>query len=552
MNELVSKRLGKYQILEEIGRGGFAAVYRSLDIKLDRIVALKVLAPHLVWDKGFVARFKREAKTVASLKHPSIVAIHEVGEADGKHYIAMDYLEGRTLKQLIDEEGPLPLDRVTRIVEQLASALDYAHEQGVVHRDIKPSNIIVGEDDHVTLTDFGIVKATDGTTLTKTGMLMGTPQYMSPEQCQGREVDRRSDVYSLGIVLYEMLTSRVPFTADNTPSILYMHVHETVASPRSLNPALPQRLEPVLARTLAKKAEERYATAGEMAQDLQRVLTTRATIEEPPTLVAPKPPTAVRLARRSFSLLPLMILMGALLAVLTLAGAAVLVSRPASVRVALSASTSTTMLAAVSEQARSTPALQPVGASAVEGTPTGTPKPTATYTATPTTEPSSTPTPTPTPVPPTPTPEPPDIVIDGLGGDWAGDSLAGGGTDLRAVYLAQHSNFVYMMVRTQDNLMRGQATVELNLDLRPGNVCGHRHELHTNIGSEDTLSVWEDNPCGTLDPYPIHGATVSWWDVLEVKIPRAELGEHTFLRPVFVCFWTWFEGEWSHVDCVPQ
>ena len=265
MEEPKGKRIGKYRILEELGRGGFAVVYKALDVSSNNIVALKVLAPHLTWDEAFVDRFNREAITVARLDHPNIVAVHDVGEADGKYYIAMDYAEGRTLKQLIDKEGALPLQRAIHIVEQLASALDYAHNEGIVHRDIKPSNIIIGPHDHVTLTDFGIVKATEGTRLTSTGATLGTPEYMSPEQGQGLDVNRRSDVYSLGVVLYEMLTGKVPFSGTTPLALLHKHVYEAPTALHALNPELPLWVNGIVTKALAKDPNHRFSTAGEMA-----------------------------------------------------------------------------------------------------------------------------------------------------------------------------------------------------------------------------------------------------------------------------------------------
>ena len=182
---LVGTALGNYQILEEIGRGGMAIVYRAYQPSLNRNVAIKVLPPHFTFDRQFVQRFLREAQAAASLRHSNIVVVHDVGEQDGLYYIVMEYLEGRTLEQLIEREGPLPPARVARMAEGIASALDYAHRRGFVHRDVKPANIFVGEDDHPTLTDFGIAKAASGTQLTRSGMLIGTPQYMSPEQAEG-------------------------------------------------------------------------------------------------------------------------------------------------------------------------------------------------------------------------------------------------------------------------------------------------------------------------------------------------------------------------------
>ena len=265
--DLTGRSLGKYQILEEIGRGGFAAVYKALDTTLDRVVALKALAPHLTWDNTFLSRFKQEARAAASLHHPNIVIIYEVGQIEEVHYIAMEYLAGRSLSDILDEEGALPLPEVVSILEQLASALDYTHASDLIHRDIKPSNTIVSEMGHATLTDFGIVRATAGTRLTATGTIMGTPEYMSPEQVMEEEVGPASDIYSLGIVCYEMLAGEAPFTGT-TAAVLHAQVYEEPPFLRELNPDLPEGVAAVTHRALAKDPADRYASAGEMARAL--------------------------------------------------------------------------------------------------------------------------------------------------------------------------------------------------------------------------------------------------------------------------------------------
>ncbi len=278
MTDSVPEKLGKYKIIEEVGRGGFAAVYKAVDTTLDRTVALKVLAPHLLWDPTFVQRFQREASVAANLDHSNIVTIYEVGLIEGVYFIAMQFLEGRTLSQILEAEGPLPVSRVRVIIEQMASALDYAHARGFVHRDIKPSNVIVAEDGQATLTDFGLVKAGEGTQLSTTGMAFGTPEYTSPEQAEGKKLDARSDIYSLGVVLFAMLVGRAPFVADTTPAVMYKHVHEP--PPLDELPSdLPEGVVAVLEKALAKKREERYQGAGEMAAALKQAVS-RAIVEE--------------------------------------------------------------------------------------------------------------------------------------------------------------------------------------------------------------------------------------------------------------------------------
>ena len=261
------KRLGKYEIIEEIGRGGFAVVYKARDTALDRVVALKVLHPYWTADPGFAARFQREARTAARLRHPSIVTIHEADEAEGQLYIAMEYLPGRTLQALLEEEGALPLERALLILKQVAVALDYAHGQGVVHRDVKPANAIVEETEsgvRAALTDFGLVKAmAESVALTSQGTLLGSPEYMAPEQAdpeRAAEVGPAADRYALGIVAYRMLTGRVPFPG-NAPATLNAHEHKPVPPPRSFRPGLPRAVGAALLKMLAKAPADRFASA---------------------------------------------------------------------------------------------------------------------------------------------------------------------------------------------------------------------------------------------------------------------------------------------------
>jgi hypothetical protein len=281
MEGLIGRMLGNYQIIEEIGRGGMAIVYRAVQPSLQRYVAIKVLPPQFTFDTTFVQRFQREAVAAGRLKHPNIVTIYDVGEQDGIYYIVMEYLEGVALAELIRQQGALPLQRVAHIAQQVASALDYAHSQGFIHRDIKPSNVIVGPGDHATLTDFGIVKAVEGTTITRTGMMIGTPQYMSPEQIQGHEIDYRADIYSLGIVCYQMLTGRAPFGGE-TPAILHAHAYEPPPPIRSLRSDLPAEVETAIGKALAKEPGARYTSTMQLAQAL-----TIGEVIEPVTLVAP-------------------------------------------------------------------------------------------------------------------------------------------------------------------------------------------------------------------------------------------------------------------------
>ena len=263
--------IGKYQILDRLGRGGFATVYKALDTTLNRTVALKVLHPHphIADDIAFIQRFQQEARTAANLRHSNIATVYEVAEQAGQHYLAMTFLPGQTLDALLDAaKQPLPLEQTTVILEQIADALDYIHNRELVHRDVKPSNIIVDDAGQATLLDFGIVRAADGTTLTATGTVMGTPQYMSPEQAEGEKVDNRSDVYSLGVVAYQMCTGHAPFDAVSPLVVLRLHADKPPPQPRDLNPQLPLPVEQVLLKVLTKKPDDRYQSAGDFAAAL--------------------------------------------------------------------------------------------------------------------------------------------------------------------------------------------------------------------------------------------------------------------------------------------
>jgi len=272
MTDLLGKTLSQYRIVEEIGRGGMAIVYRAYQPSLKRYVAVKVLYPQLTVDATFVQRFLQEARTAARLDHPNIITIYDVGQAGGTYYIGMRFVEGQTLQQLIQREGALSPARGAHILQQLASALDYAHRQGLIHRDVKPSNVMLGKGDHVTLTDFGIARAAEGTRLTRTGVIVGTPEYMSPQQAQGVEVDHLTDIYSLGVVAYEMLAGRVPFAGTTPHAVLHKHVYETPPPLRAMAPGIPRLVEKAINRALAKDPRKRYQSAGEMGEALTRAV----------------------------------------------------------------------------------------------------------------------------------------------------------------------------------------------------------------------------------------------------------------------------------------
>ncbi|MDX6570901.1 MAG: eukaryotic-like serine/threonine-protein kinase [Gaiellales bacterium] len=261
---------GRYRVLGRLGVGGMATVYLAEDSSLGRKVALKVMAERYAEDGEFVERFRREAQAAARLNHPNIIAVYDRGEADGRPYIAMEYLQGRTLKQVIQAEGPLPPERAIAIAMQVLAGLRYAHEHGVVHRDVKPHNVLVGDDGRIKVTDFGIAHAGDPQ-MTEVGSIVGTAQYLSPEQARGRSVGPQTDIYSLGVVLYEMLAGRVPFEGDSSVAIAMQHVSDQPPPLRSLAPDVPESLALVVAHAMLKDSAQRYGSAEEFAADLDRV-----------------------------------------------------------------------------------------------------------------------------------------------------------------------------------------------------------------------------------------------------------------------------------------
>ncbi len=269
MEDLTGREFGPYRVVEALGEGGMAAVYKAYQANMDRYVAVKVLPRYFASDPQFVGRFEQEAKVLAKLQHPHILPVHDFGEAEGYTYIVMPFVETGTLADLLQEQ-PLPLPQIRSIISQVGDALDYAHSAGVVHRDVKPSNVLVDKRGNCLLTDFGIAKIVEGTTaFTQTGGIIGTPAFMSPEQIRGEKLDGRSDIYSLGVVLYEMAAGRPPFRAETPPAMLVKHLNDPLPPPRTHNPDLPEGVERVILKSLAKQREDRYATAGEMVRALQ-------------------------------------------------------------------------------------------------------------------------------------------------------------------------------------------------------------------------------------------------------------------------------------------
>jgi len=280
---------GRYELSHLVARGGMAEVYRAHDRLLDRPVALKVLFPELSVDRAFVERFRREAQAAANLSHPNIVPVFDWGEDGGTYFIVMEFIDGRALSSILRTAGPMHPDRAAEIGADVAIALAYAHRHGVIHRDVKPGNVLITEDGIVKVTDFGIARAINTEeSLTQTGAVMGTATYFSPEQAEGMGVDARSDIYSLGVVLFEMVTGRPPFMGDTPVAVASKHVRENPPTPREINPSVPPDLEAIILKCLAKSPEYRYATGDDLRVDLLRFREGRAVgAVAPPMMAAP-------------------------------------------------------------------------------------------------------------------------------------------------------------------------------------------------------------------------------------------------------------------------
>jgi serine/threonine-protein kinase len=261
----------RYQISAELGRGGMGIVYLAYEPAIERAVALKILSPDLAHQPGILARLRREAISTARLRHPHIALLYEFGEADGTPFLAMEYVPGASLRQLL-AAGPLAPERALRLLSQIGEALDYAHAMRIVHRDVKPSNILVAPGDHAVLIDFGLAEMAESSLLTADGMVLGTPHYMAPEQAEGRDANARSDQYGLAAVAYEMLTGVPPFHGRSSTAVVYAHIHDLPPPPNERRPALPAAVNPVLLRALAKAPDQRYPSLAEFVADLQSAL----------------------------------------------------------------------------------------------------------------------------------------------------------------------------------------------------------------------------------------------------------------------------------------
>jgi eukaryotic-like serine/threonine-protein kinase len=268
--QMEGKKLGgRYEIVSRVGGGGMAVVYKAKDVLLNRYVAIKVLSESLSNDSEFIRRFSREAQAAASLSHPNIVNVYDVGRDHFTHYIVMELVEGPTLKQYIQERGPLPVQEAATIAVQICDGLAHAHENQIVHRDIKPHNILLGPNGRAKVTDFGIARAASSSTITQQGSVMGSVHYFSPEQARGGVIGEKSDLYSLGIVLYEMLTGRIPFDGDSAISIALKHLQETPEDPRKYNSNIPDNVAEIVMRALSKNPEDRFESARDMMKSIQ-------------------------------------------------------------------------------------------------------------------------------------------------------------------------------------------------------------------------------------------------------------------------------------------
>ncbi len=274
--DLTGKTFGKYRLTEKLGYGGMAQVYKAYQPDLDRYVAIKVLHPHLTGDEDFSARFRREARAIAALEHSHIVRVYDFDTDEGLAFLVMECLEGDSLKSLLRDlecrDELMDLAEVGRVVGAVADALDYAHRRGLAHRDVKPSNVLITADGRPVLADFGIARILDETVITESGGTLGTPAYMSPEQGRGEPGDARSDIYAMGVLLYQLCTGRIPFDADTPYAVILKHITAPLPSPRSLRPELPESIERVILKALSKNPKDRFQTAAELGRAFQTAI----------------------------------------------------------------------------------------------------------------------------------------------------------------------------------------------------------------------------------------------------------------------------------------
>jgi len=409
MADLTGQTIGSYRLVEKLGKGGMAEVYKAYQPRLDRYVAIKFIRPELVIEEGFRARFEQEAKTIARLSHANIVHVYDFGEEGNRYYLVMEFVAGGTLKDrlqsLSDAGEVMNLDQAQLLIQQVGEALDHAHQQGVIHRDVKPANIMLTPDGRAVLNDFGLAKMMEATSgLTVTGALTGTPAYMSPEQIEGDKtrIGPASDLYSLGVVLYEMVTGRVPFTADTPMAVILKHLRDPIPLPSVLNPMLPEAVERIILKAMAKDPEDRYQRASRLGRALEQALQGRLPGLAAPLEPIPQPMRWPKLSRLQASLLAVFLLI--VVAGIMIAGVRLgtwLQSRgqetpsPGPTAAALTGPTATSTLLS---EAPSVSALPPTAGPT--DTPTSTPPPMAGPTDTPTSTPVLSPAEGPTDTPP--------------------------------------------------------------------------------------------------------------------------------------------------------
>ncbi len=411
MSEFIGQTIGQYKIIALLGEGGMATVYRAQQPTMRREVAIKIIESRLARNPEFVRRFEREAQTVASLNHPHILKVFDSGQQDDLLYLVMELQSGGSLSQLIRTQGRLPSARIAKLTEQIASALDYAHGRGIIHRDLKPQNVLLDEQGNAILTDFGIAKIVqpDVTALTGTGTAMGTPSYMSPEQWQGGTIDQRSDIYALGVMLYEMLSGTLPFSSDTPAGMMYMHINQPPPLIRGTRPDLPDAVEKVLIKALAKQPEQRFNNAGELAEAFRFALEGKTPpgidvtaiestayapnvgVIRPPTPTIPDPtplhPTAPQSGRRG-----IFVVGGGLIALLAVVFAVLLGSNLLNAPLEATQTSVAGTAAALNTTPSETPSITPTATETPTPTHTSTPTASATptHTLTATTSPSAT------------------------------------------------------------------------------------------------------------------------------------------------------------------
>ena len=311
---------GRYELHELVGSGGMSNVFRAHDRLLERSVAIKVLHEHYSADEDYVERFRREARSVAQLAHPNIVTVIDRGEEDGRQYIVFEYVEGENLKGLLSH-GALPVDEALRYALQIAGALDFAHKRGLVHRDVKPQNVLLTEEGEPKVTDFGIARSVDVKSVTESGTVVGTSDYIAPEQARGEQVDQRTDIYSLGVVLYELLTGEVPYSGDNFVAVAMQHLHEPVPSVLDRRRGVPVRLDLAVQRAMAKDPADRFESMEQLIAELDLCFGELGSDDEATRIVRPsRRPRAAR-PRRRFPVVPFLLI---LLAAAAVAGGAYL------------------------------------------------------------------------------------------------------------------------------------------------------------------------------------------------------------------------------------